>query len=362
MVNWKDFDTVLRKIISNKIFVYHVLAWIVYFSLTNLNYYLGSGGETLFLSIFLHMFLAGGIIFYGNVFFVCPYFLPKKQYLGQILGVLLLIFIFGISRYALDFYLLPALGTKFPLYVSLDRAFLYDTGWFAIQYLLLSFGYWFTLNSIKMEQQKRRIVQQLADYERKINQLEMDFLRQQISPHFMYNVLSSVYTKLNKHSPELAESIILLSELMSYSTKVSKSNEEVLLEEELENIERFIALEGFRYDNNIHINYTVTGFPDSNDSILPLLLLTFIENSFKYGERNNPERPIEISISIDDNYLIFNCKNYIQRISTGKIKKNSVGLSNTKRRLEITYPNSHELIINNNNNTFSVYLKLSLNH
>jgi two-component system, LytTR family, sensor kinase len=349
-----------QKLVLNQEFQFHAIVWIIYFLLINLNYYIGTGGKTTLVNSFTHMVLVGAIIFYGNVFWVSSYFLPRKQYFGQLLGTIALFIVFGILRYILDFKLLPLLGEEFIYYKVLDGRFFQDTGWFSIQYLLLSFGYWFALQAIKAEKEKNDMLLKLIDYEKKLNQLEMDFLRSQISPHFIYNVLSSVYTKVSKLAPDIAEPIMLLSEMMSYTTKASKADEEVFLEEELENIERFLELERFRYGSNFHVKFIVTGYPDRDDKILPLVLLTFIENAFKYGDRSNEEHPISITVDIDDNSLSFVCKNLKQRISS-KRKSNSIGLSNTTRRLDLKYQDRYSLNFTDENNEYTVYFKLFLN-
>jgi two-component system, LytTR family, sensor kinase len=358
MAKMKQFYLfVSKKLTDNPMVLYHSLAWLVYFSLTNLNFYIGSGGKTAFLNIFTHMALVAATIFYSNVYVVAPYFLPRKKYFGQVLGVLILFMLFALGRYILDFKLLPLIDDSTSSYKVFNKKFIYDTIWFANQYLLLSFGYWAALRNIDTEKEKRMMIQQLIDYERKTNQLEMDFLRSQISPHFIYNVLSSVYTKVHKMAPEVAEPIILLSEMMSYTTKASKFDEEVMLEEELENIERFLALEKFRYDKNFFVNYTVNGYPDRDDKILPLVFLTFIENAFKYGERTDPSNPITIAIDINDESISFICKNLKNRIKDFN-QSNKIGVSNTHRRLDLKYNNRYSLDIDNSEYDYMVTLKI----
>jgi two-component system, LytTR family, sensor kinase len=358
MAKLKQFyQNIYTKLINNPMVLYHSLAWLIYFLLTNLNFYIGSGGKSAFINIFSHMVLVAVTIFYSNVYIVAPYFLPRKMYFGQVLGVLILFIVFALGRYLLDFKLLPLIDDSISSYKVFDKKFIYDTIWFANQYLLLSFGYWAALRNITTEKEKRMMIQQLIDYERKTNQLEKDFLRSQISPHFIYNVLSSVYTKVHKMAPEVAEPIILLSEMMSYTTKSSKFDEEVMLEEELENIERFLALEKFRYDKNFYVDYNVNGYPDRDDKILPLIFLTFIENAFKYGERTDPSNPITINVDINDNCISFICKNLKNRIKDS-IKSNNVGISNTHRRLDLKYNNRYSLDISNLENDYIVTLKI----
>jgi two-component system, LytTR family, sensor kinase len=322
--------------------LYHLLVWGTYFVLTNFNYYLGSHGHTAILSIFIRMVLVATVIFYANIYLIIPNFLAKKKYFGQFLGMALLTGIFIFCRYLLDFHLLPFLGKDYVVYKSLTNQFFADSIWFATQYFLLSFGYWYALHGIEKERENKRMAIQLFEYKLLLNKLELDFLRQQISPHFVYNVLSSVYTKIYKQHPDAGEIILLLSEIMSYSTGATKSDDEVPLEEEIRNIGRFIELERYRYGNNFYVNYQVTGSPDSEDKILPLILLTFIENAFKYGDRNNILRPITIKINIDEDKLTFYCSNVIEKISSYK-KSNKIGIANTQKRLKIKYSGKYLL-------------------
>ena len=321
---------------------YHLLVWGIYFTLTNFNYYLSKDGHTNILGIFIGMLLVATILFYSNIYLIIPNFWAKKRYMGQFLGMALLFSIYLLLRYLIYYYLFPFWGEEYMTYRVVSKQFFADSGWFATQYFLLSFGYWYALDSIARERENKNMAVQLLQYKLQLNKLELDFLRQQISPHFVYNVLSSVYTKIYKQNPDAGEIVMLLSEIMSYSTGATKSDDEVPLEEEIRNIERFIELEKYRYGNEIYIDFQVTGSPDTEDQILPLVLLTFIENSFKYGDRNNLIRPITIKINIDEDRLTFYCNNVIQQLSSTK-KSNKIGIANTQKRLKLKYPGKYML-------------------
>lgn len=360
MPNFLSLNFLQYKPTSKKNF-YHILAWGIYFTLTNLNYYLSTGGQTDILSTLIRMVLVATVLFYANIYWVIPNFWAKKRYFGQVIAMLFLTIIYIYLRYLLDFYLLPALGEEYIGYQSLSNQFFSDSIWFATQYFLLSFGYWYAIHGIEKERENKRMAIELFEYKLLLNKLELDFLRQQISPHFVYNVLSSVYTKVYKQSPDAAEIIMLLSEIMSYSTGASKSDDEVPLEEELRNVGRFIELEKYRYGYDFIIDYHIIGSPDSADQILPLILLTFIENAFKYGDRNNAERPITIKIEIDDDKLTFYCRNVIQQISPYK-KSNKIGIANTQKRLAIKYPGKFFLSNRIEGDEYVVHFSLDLRH
>lgn len=332
----------LKSILFKKEHFYHLLVWGIYFTLTNFNFYLSTGGQTSKLSIFIGMLLVAIVLFYANIYLVIPNFWAKKKYFGQFLGMVLLLGIYIFFRYLLNFHLFPFLGKEYISYETVSKQFFADSGWFATQYFLLSFGYWYALDGIEKERENKRLAVQLLEYKLQLNRLELDFLRQQISPHFVYNVLSSVYTKVYKQNPDAGEIVMLLSEIMSYSTGATKADDEVPLEEEIRNIGRFIELEKYRYGNEIYIDFQVSGSPDTEDQILPLVLLTFIENAFKYGDRNNPSRPITIKINVDEDKLTFYCNNVIQQLPSTK-KSNKIGIANTQKRLELKYPGKYIL-------------------
>lgn len=334
--------SILKNIPLNQEYFYHLLVWGIYFTLTNFNFYLSTGGHMNIVGIFIGMLLVATVLFYANIYLIIPNFWAKKKYFGQFVGMFFLAGVFTFLRYLIYFHLFPFLGKEYVSYDTVSKQFFADSGWFATQYFLLSFGYWYALHGIEKERENKRMAIQLFDYKLLLNKLELDFLRQQISPHFVYNVLSSVYTKVYKQTPDAAEIIMLLSEIMSYSTGATKSDDEVPLEDEIRNVGRFIELERYRYGNNFHVVYEVIGGTDSEDHILPLILLTFIENAFKYGDRNNPLRPITIKILIDEDKLTFYCKNVIQQLSPFK-KSNKIGIANTQKRLAIKYPGRYFL-------------------
>lgn len=299
-------------------------------------------GNTNIAGIFVGMLLVAIVLFYANVYVVIPRMWAKKRYFGQFVGMILLTVAYLFFRYLIYFHLFPFLGKEYMSYGFVSKQFFADSGWFTTQYFLLSFGYWYALDSVAKEKENKRMAIQLLEYKLLLNKMELDFLRQQISPHFIYNVLNSVYSKVHKQSPGAAEIIMLLSEMMSYATGATKSNDELPLEEEIRNIDRFIELEKYRYGDNLCINYQVTGSPDIEDQILPLVLLTFIENAFKYGDRNNLLRPIVIKINIDEDKLTFYCKNVFQQASISR-KSNKIGIANTQKRLELKYPGRYFL-------------------
>jgi LytS/YehU family sensor histidine kinase len=189
----------------------------------------------------------------------------------------------------------------------------------------------------------------------KIN-TELSFLKTQLNPHFLFNSLNSIYSLANKKSDATTDAIVTLSELMRYML-YETDKEYVLLKKEIEYIKNYISLQNLRLKDSSGVRFNVHG--NLEHYIEPLLLISFIENAFKYGTDYTGKTNINIQISIEENNLILNIKNYIS--VKEKQKNNSgIGLQNVKSRLNLLYPSAHVLTINQSENEYSVELVLNL--
>ena len=189
----------------------------------------------------------------------------------------------------------------------------------------------------------------------KIN-TELSFLKTQLNPHFLFNSLNSIYSLANKKSDATTDAIVTLSELMRYML-YETDKEYVLLKKEIEYIKNYISLQNLRLKDSSGVRFNVHGNLDHY--IEPLLLISFIENAFKYGTDYTGKTDINIQILIEENNLTLNISNYIS--VKEKHKNNSgIGLQNVKSRLNLLYPNAHVLTINQSENEYSVELVLNL--
>jgi len=186
---------------------------------------------------------------------------------------------------------------------------------------------------------------------------ELQLLKAQVHPHFLFNTLNNIYSFSLDGSPKTPELILKLSSLLSYMLYDCKA-EEVRLGKEVEIMKNYIDLERERYGDKIEISWNVEG--DIRDNFIsPLLMLPFLENAFKHGASEQIEKPwMEIDISASNNILklkIANSKNeYISHSNNG------IGINNVKKRLELLYPGKHELKINDEGDFFSVSLMVKM--
>lgn len=189
----------------------------------------------------------------------------------------------------------------------------------------------------------------------KIN-TELSFLKTQLNPHFLFNTLNSIYSLANKKSDHTTDAIITLSELMRYML-YETDKKCVPLKNEIEYIKNYISLQILRLKDSSGVRFNVHG--NLEHYIEPLLLISFIENAFKYGTDYTGKTNINIQIIVEEMKLILKISNYISL--NEKNKPNSgIGLENIKSRLNLLYPNSHVLKIEESDELYSVELLLNL--
>ncbi len=189
-------------------------------------------------------------------------------------------------------------------------------------------------------------------------EMELNYLKAQVNPHFLFNSLNSIYSLSREQSPETPDLVMQLSELMRYQLESSKKDS-VLLEEELKFIENYLLLEEKRLSERCNVEFLMEG--DLLDlRIAPLLLIPFVENAVKHGAQStNEQSKIDISISIKNTTLHF-CVNNSKPSILSASKREGTGLENVKRRLNLLYPNSHLLDINDEDKVYRVNLSIDL--
>ncbi|GAB3523088.1 hypothetical protein GCM10027442_49190 [Emticicia fontis] len=207
---------------------------------------------------------------------------------------------------------------------------------------------WFELEAKKKEIENEKLT------------AELRFLKAQINPHFLFNTLNNLYSLAFTHSPNTTEVIAKLSKMMRYMLYDS-NHPKVPLEKEIEYIENYISLEKLRLNHSIPIDFEVKG-KTNQVLIVPLVLIAFLENAFKHGVNgNDPNSWVKVLLYIDGKTCIYNVENSTFISTNGRIKESSgIGLQNLKRRLELSYPNGHELKVEKKDNKHSIQLKIDL--
>ncbi|RDC56625.1 two-component system sensor protein [Pedobacter chinensis] len=184
---------------------------------------------------------------------------------------------------------------------------------------------------------------------------ELQMLKAQLHPHFLFNTLNNIYSFTQDVSEKASGMIMGLSQLLRYIL-YDCNKPLVALDKELKMISDYLALETTRYDHGLEIAVQLPGA--TNYLIAPLMLLPFIENAFKHGASQMTENPwISLNVTVKDNELamkLINGKPSVTNITPG------IGIANVRKRLELLYPDEHELTINDEEEMYIVNLKITL--
>ncbi len=314
------------------------------------------------------------VIFYVNAYFFVPKFLEKRKYFKYITIVLISIFILsiGLSRidYALKMDKLNKNITKIEnrnseqkidkpphnnfyakqkMYEKRHKKHLRDIFLVLTTVFAISSIYSFVRINSKQEKELRALEkEQLTS--------ELSFLKSQINPHFLFNVLNSIYSLTLKKSDDAPNAVLRLSDLLRYMTYESeKTTAEI--EKEIAYIQNYIKLQKMRLAKNSKVNVEIfNNYPSAR--IAPLILITFVENAFKHGILANGTTNINIALKIQPKEIDFMVKNEYNELSQ-KDSVSGIGIQNVKRRLDIIYPNKHSLKIEKTENEHTVSLKIN---
>ena len=186
---------------------------------------------------------------------------------------------------------------------------------------------------------------------------ELQFLRAQTNPHFLFNTLNNIYALARRESPQAAAVLLRLSKLLRFML-YECSNPTISLADEVKVIHDYLELEKLRYNDRLEVNYR-EDIDQPNQPIAPLLLLPFIENAFKHGASENRFfTHIDIQLSVKKGQLDFRIEN--DKEPENVPSANGLGLHNVQRQLELLYPQKHQLSIDRQKNIFIVHLQINL--
>ena len=188
---------------------------------------------------------------------------------------------------------------------------------------------------------------------------ELQLLKAQVHPHFLFNTLNNIYSFSLNRSPIAASLVLKLSDTLRYMITECESPL-VPLEKEVKMINDYIGLESVRYGTRLIIDINISG-DISDKKVAPLLLIPLVENSFKHGTSQMLEKPwIRMSLKINESDLEFRLTNSKPGETNAQDGKNGIGLKNVKKRIQLLYPGQHELKIYDAQYTFDVFMKVPL--
>ncbi len=328
----------------------HILFWTLLFSLPSLfrpsqeNHPRPSEPEGFFYQYLLNC-ATWIALFYVNAYVLFPRLINKQKYSRYALTLILVfIILFFVNRVSFEL-LIPERSFRFAGFVFF---YLFPC------LFILACSTAFTMF------RDRLISERLAKEKENENlKTELAFLRSQVSPHFMFNVLNNMVALARKKSDALEPSLIKLSSLLRYML-YETDEEKVLLEKEVEYLQSYIDLQVQRFGKKVKVNVHMDEF-DRSYFIEPMLLIPFVENAFKHGTGLIENAEINIEMKVKNNMLQFSVSNLYNNLEQEvKDKTSGIGLQNVKRRLNLLYRNAHTLLICDKDNRFAVSLQLNL--
>jgi len=297
--------------------------------------------------IFINLLLA--IQFYVNAFFLVPVILNKNKNIGLYFALLLSLFIL---LSLIMVYIRPHFQPP-PAFAGMrHRTPPFGFNVFPLAAITAaSFAYRYLADQFKIINNKRDITNAALVS-------ELAFLRSQISPHFIFNVINSVVALSRFNPGEVEPTLIQLSKLMRYMLYINDQEQVTLLQKE-DYLRSYIELQQLRFHNTVKVdcNFNITS---PQKTIEPMLLIPFVENAFKHGTGDVAEPFIDITLLADDEILIFRIENMYNPVDLNKDECHGIGLNNVKRRLQLLYPGMHRLDIFNQDNTYKVNLQIRL--
>lgn len=334
----------------NRTVLIHALVWLLLMALMAIIVTLA--GEASRYEVFLSVCLMGAInivLFYIQYLGISPLFIGDTRYTRAIIYMVVLLAGSVVVKYGVAL----AFADELLRYGENNEKMLGPTAYMglaainSVVFMLASSGVYLTSTNIKTRQQRKNL-------EKEKLAAELAFLKSQINPHFLFNSLNNIYSLAYKKSDRTAEAILKLAEMMRYMLDGS-NGDKVPLQDELDYLQNYIDLQRLRSGDGVYIDMKVD--LDRDDyQVMPLLLITFVENAFKHGVFTDEEKPVKILIVAANGRLHVKVEN--AKSHDNKDTASGIGLTNLRRRLQLGYPEKHTFDVADSENYYTSELFL----
>lgn len=272
-------------------------------------------------------------------------FFSSRRYGPFWAGMIGVVILFVCQRYLLEQVILGRLFNIWNYPPSIRFAYYFlDNLYYALIYVLLGFLIYLLDAQLSNQRKQALLLQQTRE-------AELQFLRSQINPHFLFNTLNNIYSLVYEQSARAPEAVLQLSNLLRYMLYEKK--EHVPVEKEWGYIDDFITLQQLRFDYPVRV-MRETHIDAEGKTIPPYLLIPFIENAFKHGDFR--QEPLRLLLTVSNKELLFESSNRIQQ--SHKDEAGGIGLANVQRRLNLIYPDQHSLEVKEANGYFTIQLHI----
>lgn len=341
----------------------HVLVWLIFISyeIIYVKFTIGLTTDLFHVAIFYCLNIG---LFYVNAHVILDYafFRTSRPYMISIGLILLEISAYLLLKLSID-YLIADPKTPLILQVKKDQKYALTNIWRGIYFIGFSIAYWSMRYMLKFKERNHQIeTEQLKtlaknlELENKFMSVENAYLQNQISPHLLFNTLNFIYSTVRLQSKDAGEGVSRLSDLMRYSLVSADDTRLVSLAEEVVQLENLVELCRMRFGELFFLRFRKKG-KLAGIRIIPLILITLVENMLKHGDLGEPAKPARITLEVKDNSLFFETKNL--KRNTALYPKGGLGLKNIEKRLSNYYQGRFSLFTQEAGEFFTVTLTLT---
>ena len=330
--------------------LHHVLLWLLLFGLWYMLRYEGYATPALAFKITFLKVIDLMLMVYVTNYLLIPFFLYKKRY-----GLFVLLFIGMILTSSITkMYIIGQLAHD-PTFFNFGgklKARIYDN--VIPHFFLVIAGAAFKLMFDQFSLQKK-----MTELAKEKAEAELNFLKSQINPHFLFNSLNSVYFLIDKNNPDARKALHKFSDMLRYQL-YEANGERIPIEKEINYLQDYVHLQQLRKDENYKVQFNCS--PDvKNFSIEPLLLIPFVENAFKHiSHKTDGSNFVKLDLARSNGYFDFTVENSQEKGTYTTEQHGGIGMNNVKRRLELLYPEAHKLNVDDEPDTFKINLKLKI--
>jgi len=330
--------------------LHHVLFWLLIFGIWFMLRYEGYLTPAIAFKITLLKVVDLALMVYTTNYVLIPFLLYRKKYTLFIIVFIAMVLTSSITK----MYIIGQIAhdpSTFSLRGNL-KARIYDN--VIPHFFLVIAG-----AAIKLMFDQLRLQKKIADLAKENAEAELNFLKSQINPHFLFNSLNSVYFLIDKNNSGARQALHKFSDMLRYQL-YEANGEKIPIEKEIDYLQDYVHLQQLRKDENYKVQFNCST-EVKNFSIEPLLLIPFVENAFKHiSHKTDGNNFVKLDLVRSNGYFEFTVENSREKGVYTTEQHGGIGMVNVKRRLELLYPDAHQLKVDDGVNTFKINLKLKI--
>jgi sensor histidine kinase YesM len=334
-----------------RVLLLHISFWVLYFSYRIYDIQAYTGLQR----AFIYTGLPTGfnvLASYIHYIFILPLLFRDKNWRKYVVLLIMLLIPILCARILTENQVYAQFAPSEDYFKTLKFSRIVSTVWDTLTFLAFTGMIRFVLDWFALENKRKQLENE------KLN-AELNYLKSQINPHFLFNTLHNLNSLVYAGAKNANDVIIKLSNIMRYMIYES-GNERVHLASEINYMNDYVHLESIRLNNSFKLYFKISG-PVEQVKIAPLMLITFLENAFKHGVSDQePDCWINVDLSVTGNELRYRIANKKIKSAKQNKLKSGFGLENVTRRLSLSYPNKHSLVVNDLEDSYEIELTLHL--